>query len=197
MTAMPQKPHATQSKPSPVALGGSKASLDEIEAAMYDYLQPRSALERRRAREIAGLEIELEQHRRLRDIRLLSETRDLATGYLTTGRFVSTDEAEQEHSRLASDLVGDDPTLQAEAADRIRAAGTSLDELLGRAYQNLAEGLAHHEKRIERLEKRRRELIDDFEALCTKDACRWMSLIGANGTRPRGLAPPGMPTDTG
>ncbi|UOA34093.1 hypothetical protein DSM110093_03928 (plasmid) [Sulfitobacter sp. DSM 110093] len=165
MTKKPTQPVAPQHKRLPVALGGSRANHQKIEGEVHDTLQARSALERRRASEIAILEMELEQHRRLRDTRLMAAVRDFAAGYFTTGRFVIRTDAEQKHLKLARDLVGEDPTRQIAAEEKLQAAGTTLDELYARAYQTLAEGLSHHEKRIESLEKRRRELMDDFDAL--------------------------------
>ena len=165
MTKNPKKPVAAQHKRLPVALGGSRANHEKIESVVQDTLQARSALERRRASEIAILEMELEQHRRLRDTRLMAAVRDFAAGYFTTGRFVIRPDVEQRHLKLARDLVGEDPSRQHAAEEKLQAAGTTLDELYARAYQSLAEGLGHHEKRIESLEKRRRELTDDYDAL--------------------------------
>ncbi|NKX41409.1 hypothetical protein HGG71_07985, partial [Rhodobacteraceae bacterium R_SAG2] len=121
-------------------------------AEVHDTLQARSPLQRRRASEIATLEMELEQHRRLRDTRLIAAVRDLAVAYFTTGRFVTRTDAEQRHLKLARELVGDDPACQMKAAKKLEGAGTSLDELYARAYQSLAEGLRRHKKLIEGLE---------------------------------------------
>lgn len=165
MTKNPKQPVATQYKRLPVALGGSKANHEKVESEVHDTLQARSALERRRASEIAILEMELEQHRRLRDTRLMAAVRDLAAGYFSTGRFVYRLDAEQRHLKLARDLVGEEPTCQMKAAEKLEAEGTTLDELYARAYQSLAEKLSHHEKCIESLEKRRRGLMDDYDAL--------------------------------
>lgn len=165
MTKNPKKPAAPQHKRLPVALGGSKANHEKIEGEVHDTLQARSALERRRASEIAILEMELEQHRRMRDTRLMAAVRDLAAGYFSTGQFKVRPFAEERYLKIARDLVGEDPTRQMKAAEKLEAAGTTLDELYARAYQSLAEELNHHEKRIESLEKRRRELMDDYEAL--------------------------------
>ena len=165
MTIKPKKNLASHQKPAPVALGGSRAYLERIESEFHDTLQARSALERRRASEVATLEMEIEQHRRLRDTRLMAAVRDFAAGYFTTGRFVIRLDAEERHLKLARDLVGEDLARQIEAEEKLEAAGTTLDELYARAYQSLAEDLSHHEKRIESSEKRRRELMDDFDAL--------------------------------
>lgn len=165
MTKNPKKPVAAQHKRLPVALGGSKANREKIESEVHDTLQARSALERRRASEIAILEMELEQHRRMRDTLLMATVRDLAAGYFTVGRFVVRPDVEPKHMKLARDLVGEEPTRQLAAEEKLQAAGATLDEIYARAYQTLAEKLSHHEKRIESLEKRRRELTDDYDAL--------------------------------
>ncbi|WPZ31522.1 hypothetical protein T8A63_19515 (plasmid) [Sulfitobacter sp. OXR-159] len=162
---MTKKPTSVHQKRQPVALGGSRAYLEEIESEFHDVLQARSALERRRASEVAILEMELKQHRRMRDTRLMALVRDMAAGYFSTGQFVVRPYAEERYLKLARDLVGEDPTRQMKAAEKLEAAGTTLDELYARAYQTLAEDLSHHEKCIAGLEKRRRELLDDFEAL--------------------------------
>ncbi|MEP1592159.1 hypothetical protein [Sulfitobacter sp.] len=94
-----------------------------------------------------------------------STVRDLAAGYFTVGRFVVWPDVEPKHARPARDLVGEDPTRQLAAEEKLQAAGATLDEIYTGAYQTLAENLSHHEKRIESLEKRRRELMDDYDAL--------------------------------
>ncbi|WP_076449661.1 hypothetical protein [Roseivivax lentus] len=147
-------------------LNGGRKSVDEIRRAMLDMLSPVSEYERRRAREIADMEVELEQHRRMRDAHLVSKTQELAAGLFATGiiQVIPRNEHPEEQAK-ARDLFSENLDKQNAALDAMASYSIDPVALHAEAYHILAEPLGHHEARIASLEKRRRELLEDYETL--------------------------------
>ncbi|QFS84810.1 hypothetical protein [Roseivivax sp. THAF197b] len=147
-------------------LANGKKTLEEIRAAMIETLRPESAFEMRRAQEIAGLEVELEQHQRMHDAYLVAKAQELAAGLFAQGVFkiIARDTHPDAHAKARA-LFAEDAETRDAALDALWKLGVTQVELLARAHQALAEPLAQHQNRISGLMKRRRELFDDYETL--------------------------------
>lgn len=141
-------------------------TIEEVRSAMIDTLQPRSAFEMRRAQEIAALEIELEQHRRMHDASLVSKMQELAAGAFADFEIKSVSrKAHPEAHAKARALFSDDVAERDAALDVLSELGVTQVALAASAHAELASSLAHHQIRIADLIKRRRELFEDYEML--------------------------------
>jgi hypothetical protein len=103
-------------------------------------------LERRRVNELIGLEIELEQHKTLRDTRLLAEARDMLAGLFAKGNFVRVPRDQFPDAWAKADVaIYDDGPEQEEALGTLELRhGVRLQEVLARAYQRIAKDLEFH-----------------------------------------------------
>jgi len=148
-------------------VAGGEQAVSELYEAVRSTLRPFGKLESRRANEFAGLEAELEQHKTLRDTRLLAEARDMLAGVFAKGGFVRVPRDQFPEAWAKADVaIYDDGPEREEALGTLELRhGVRLQEVLARAYQRIAKDLEFHETRIAALERRRREFLEDYEAL--------------------------------
>lgn len=163
-----------------VALPGEAPGQFELfrEGLVAD-LQPMTPYEAVLADHLIQIEWELREHRRMRDARLRSATLDAveeAVGQAlpppaataSGGRAGTARVTAENAPRLRADLASGDPARLAEADRQLAALGLCRVTLMAMVWQRLAEPLARHEEMIRDLEKRRREVTRDLEALQRK-----------------------------
>lgn len=75
------------------------------------------------------------------------------------------DAAEAAGEDLAARAMSRDPEAQARAYEEVSALGMDPVEIMGDAYRNHDWSVIHHDQKLRELERRRREVKRDFDAL--------------------------------
>ena len=143
------------------------------------------------AENLIAIEWELIQHRRMRDMGLRNIIRDaICKAVVSRERSASVEEdwaaheeaggteddwegpysfdtysAEASGHELATQAVSRDPAEFAAACEEIEAMGLDVVDLMGEAYRTSSEQVRYHDGRGQELERRRREVKRDFDAL--------------------------------
>jgi hypothetical protein len=175
-------------------IGEDPGSFDGFHQAMTATLVPMTPYEGVIAENLIAIEWELLQHRRMRDACLRktmreeirkavvkqlkakhSEAMDEAwVRHVAAGgtaddwerpSHFDNDAAEQAGDDLAERATSRDSKVQATAYKRISTLGLKPVELMSEAYTSSNVRLVRHEERLQDLERRRREVKRDFDAL--------------------------------
>lgn len=173
--------------------GEEPGSFETFHAGMMASLAPATPYECIIAENLIAIEWQLVQHRRMRDANLreiirnaiceavvhqreaaYSAARDEAWDrHLEAGgdkddwqfsRFDG-DAAEEAGEHLAARAMSRDPEVQARACDEVSALGMELVDIMGEAYRSLDSSMFDHGSKIPSLERRRRAVKHDFDAL--------------------------------
>ena len=167
----------------PIA-GEDPGSYDAFHAGMVETLVPCTPYEQVIADNLIGIEWELVQHRRMREAiceavcRQHRERHEAALeaawqGHVEAGGtkddgkkpVFDAEAARQAGAHLAARAVSRNPEKQMDAQAEIAALGMDPVELMGEAYRSHERGVAAHHGAIVELERRRREVRRDFDAL--------------------------------
>lgn len=163
--------HTTKTDPAiqlaRAVLDDDNSTMEEVKSAMLEFLRPGNGLERLRANELAKIEVEITQHRRLRDALVLAEAQAAAAALFVHGDFTRVSRGDHPEAwRKATELFFSDcPRSIANAEEHLATFNLSRLSLIAQVYRDRAESFASQDKVIGTLEKRRRELLDDFEVL--------------------------------
>ena len=176
----------------PIA-GEDPGSYDAFHAGMVETLVPCTPYEQVIADNLIGIEWELVQHRRMREASLRRIMREAICeavcrqhresheaaleaawqGHVEAGGTkddwkkpaFDAEAARQAGAHLAARAVSRNPEKQMDAQAEIAALGMDPVELMGEAYRSHERGVAAHHGAIVELERRRREVRRDFDAL--------------------------------
>ena len=176
--------------PIPGETSGSQASFRD---ALMRSLAPFTPYEMVISENLVAIEWELVQHRRMRDQSLrngiLQDLRKAIIGQCKVEHEVALDVAWEEWCTagkdqdafeqapfdkeaamaraedLAQRSVDPDPVIAAAAHAEIEALGIDLLTLMGEAYRTTSRSVIHHELKIQELERRRRSVKADLDAL--------------------------------
>ena len=176
--------------------GEDPGSYSAFHAAMAAALAPASPYEQVIAENLIGLEWELLQQRRMREASLRRITRKAICKAVVTRSRVAhiaklakdvkahaeaggdsdafqaepfdEDAAKATGEHLAARAVSANPDKQASAHEEITALGIDPVDLMGEAYRSLERSVTLHNEAIVALERRRREVRRDFNALQRK-----------------------------
>jgi len=175
-------------------IGENPGSFDGFRDGMMQSLAPMTPYEGVIAENLIAIEWELLQHRRMRDTGLRAVIRgaicEAVAAREKAAHEVLLDESFDEHENaggtqddweepfefdkdaaqaagqdLAARAMSRDPEDISEANVEIEAMGLNVVELMGEAYRSYGEGVRHHDSKIQELERRRREVKRDFDAL--------------------------------
>jgi len=175
-------------------IGEDLGSFVGFRDGMMQSLAPITPYEGLIAENLIAIEWELLQHRRMRDASLRAVIRGTvceavitrekaAHEVLLDGLFdehenaggtlddweepfeFDEEAAEAAGQNLAERAMSRDPEDIATANAEIEAMGLNVVELMGEAYRSSGEGVRHHDDKIQELERRRREVKRDFDAL--------------------------------
>jgi hypothetical protein len=140
---------------------------EDLRYALLSDLAPGAPYERAIAENLVTLEWEAIRHRRMRDTLIKAKARDLAIAFSATGEFqeLFRHEYDSEDERLGLALVGADRKGAAKAVAALKKHDISIDEIIAKAYSQVADQLELHEKKLAELETRRRRLREDYERL--------------------------------
>ena len=144
--------------------GEDEADFEALRTGLLRDLAPSSPYEQVLAQNLVDLEWEFYRYRKLRNDILRKKFVDLAIGALLHG-YIGEAHPTPESESYAKALV--DPDSELREAARAVLASHDIDEgwILATAYAEEQETLAPFERHIVELEKRRRRLKADFDAL--------------------------------
>ncbi|MEY8118866.1 hypothetical protein AB9F26_11435 [Falsihalocynthiibacter sp. BN13B15] len=175
-------------------VGEDPGSFDGFHEAMMQALAPLTPYEGVIAENLIAIEWELIQHRRMRDAGLRAAIRDaVIKAVIATGRAdhealldahfdkhteaggtqddweepfsFDTEAAKASGAELAAQAISKDPAELTAASKEIEAMGQNVVELMGGAYRTSGVQVRHHDQKGQELERRRREVKRDFDAL--------------------------------
>ena len=175
-------------------IGEDPGSFEGFHIGMMQSLLPMTPYEGVIAENLIAIEWELLQHRRMRDAGLRSVVRDRVSEAVVkreeAAHEAEIDEAWETHhaeggteddweepfsfdldaaqeagQTLAQNAVSRDPdTFQAACAE-IEAMGLDVVDLMGEAYRSYENSVTRHENKLPDLERRRREVMRDYDTL--------------------------------
>jgi hypothetical protein len=152
-------------------IGEDPGTNDGFHAAMIQSLGPATPHECVIADNLIVLEWELLQHRRMRDAGLRRFTAEVISEAFVASRKDAQKSkfnpkvAAAEGKNLANRAVASDPQIRHAAQAEITALGMDPIQVMSEAYRTASMGVTHHHFEIKDLEKRRREVKRDYDAL--------------------------------
>ena len=175
-------------------VGEDAGSFEGFHAGMMHSLRPMTPYEGVIAENLIAIEWELLQHRRMRDAGLRQVVRDRVTKAVYKREGAARDDMRQEAwdehvekggteddwedpcpddedaqwelvQTLVQNAVSRDPDTFLAASAEIASMGIDLVSLMGEAYRSYEHSVTRHEDKMPELERRRREVMRDFEAL--------------------------------
>lgn len=175
-------------------VGEDAGSFDGFHTGMMQSLRPMTPYEGVIAENLIAIEWELLQHRRMRDAGLRQVVRDRVTQAVYKREGSARDDMRQEAwdehvekggteddwedpcpedegaewelvQTLVQNAVSRDPDTFLAASAEIASMGIDLVGLMGEAYRSYEHSVTRHEDKMPELERRRREVMRDFEAL--------------------------------
>lgn len=149
--------------------GEEPMDFEGLREAFTRDLNPGTPYETALVENLVSLEWEGIRHRRMRDQLILAKCRDLAVGAFQDGRIgiLPPSKRDDAAKARANALVGEDTADRQKAEQALAKINISTAEIVAIAYQICAETLAIHEAKLADIEKRRRRLRQDFDALKT------------------------------
>lgn len=155
--------------------GEDLGAFDDFHDGMIQSLAPTTAYECVIAENLISIEWDLMQHQRMRDDCLQQITRkaisEAVLAFLKelhgTRPKKKWDEvaALAEGAGLADRAISRDRTIQTKAFDEITALGMDPLQLMSQTYRTSGFGVSHHETEIRQLERRRRNVKREYDAL--------------------------------
>ncbi len=151
-------------KPMP---GEDEALMADLRQGFLQELAPSSPYEHSLAEQIFSLEWEAIRHRRMRDALILAEIRQQSVGVFTEDKIDPLDLLKVDHAAkdLGYDLVSDEPARRQKAMEKLAELEITPDEILAKSYAAVAKSVAPHEAHIADIERRKRRLRNDYDAL--------------------------------
>ena len=175
-------------------IGEDPGSFEEFREGMMQSLRPMTPYEGVIAENLITIEWELLQHRRMRDAglrKLIKESiQDAVVKREKAAYEEALDDAWEKHAQaggtnddweepfdfdkdtanaagkaLAKKAVSRNLKISKAACTEIEEMGLDALEVMGNAYRSAAPLVAHHEEKLQELERRRREVKRDFDAL--------------------------------
>jgi len=156
-------------------VGEDPGAFDDFHDGMTQSLAPTTAYECVIAENLISIEWDLLQHQRMRDDCLQQVTRkaisEAVLAFLKelhgTRPKKKWDEAATlaEGADLADRAITRDRTIQAKAYDEITALGMDPLQLMSQTYGTSGFGISRHESEIQQLERSRRDVKRDYDAL--------------------------------
>ena len=175
-------------------VGEDPGSFDGFHEAMMQALAPLTPYEGVIAENLIAIEWELIQHRRMRDAGLRAAIRDAIIKAVFAREKADheakldthfdkhteaggtqddweepfsfdTDAIRATGAELAAQAISRDPAELTAASKEIKAMGLDVVELMGGAYRTFTSSVQHHDQKGQELERRRREVKRDFDAL--------------------------------
>jgi hypothetical protein len=174
--------------------GEDPGSFEGFRAAMMASLIPGTPYECVIAENLIAIEWELLQHRRMHNVSLRKLIEDAIVKAVVSwksdeheaalddawerhveaggteddwreGSDFDDDAAEEAGEDLAARAMSRDPKVQARAYEEVSALGMDPVEIMGEAYRSLDRSVFRHSNMLAHLERRRREVKRDFDAL--------------------------------
>lgn len=173
--------------------GEADLPFDVFHDQLVSALKPRTAYEAVIVESLIAIEWELLQHRRMRDVTLRSMTRDAICAAVVDREDAAWEEnsdaeyeawinagnaeADFEHGEfdqeaaeelgddLAHRIVDADADVRSKADQELVELGLSALQIMGNAYRSHDRGVTHHDDKIQELERRRRLVKADLDAL--------------------------------
>ena len=175
-------------------IGEDPGSFEEFREGMMQSLRPMTPYEGVIAENLITIEWELLQHRRMRDAGLRKLIKiSIQNAVVKREEAIheeALDDAWEKHAQaggtnddweepfdfdenksktegaaLAKKAVSNNPKTSKAASKEIEEMGLDALEVMGGAYRSAAPLITHHEEKLQELERRRREVKRDFDAL--------------------------------
>jgi hypothetical protein len=152
-------------------IGEDHETYDAFHAALIQSLGPATPYACVIAENLVALEWELLQHRKMRDAGLRRFTVEvIAAAFVAAQKETQKSKfnakaAQTAGKKLAQRATSPDAQIRHAAQAEITALGMDPVQVMSEAYQTSNMGVTHHDLAIRELEKRRREVKRDFDAV--------------------------------
>ena len=148
--------------------GEDREAFEAFRMALLEELAPRRVYERQLAENLVELEWEAVRFRNLRVDLVTAETRDGCARQIQDSINDFSLDISDKSKVAASAAIGPHGPEKEAAMATLADSGTTLDEMVARAYAKEIGTLSHIDRHLAEIEPRRRRLLDDYERLKSK-----------------------------